>query len=248
MPINFLGLLQDSWNFMRNQPNFTLFGVGLLLVLQLASFYFMPPVQLSEQELKSPEALQSVLSAQFYPTLISGIISVFVNVLLILNIKSISKGEYQHFFQNIVATLQKLPAVIVLSLVMVVPLSVAIAFGGTAAQAGNVAIMILPLMIAGLFIFIKLCLVVYAYLIEEPQLSVTQTIKHTWQLSRGKMLVIFLFCILSYFIPSALGSLFSGIAGSLGVIISYFVSAVLNLFFVIFSFRFYQIFRTLPQR
>ena len=133
MPINFLGLLQDSWNFMRNQLNFTLFGVGLLVVLQLASFYFMPPIQLSEQELQSSQAMQKVISAQLYPTIISGIISVFVNVLLILNIKSISKGEYQHFFQNIGTTLQKLPAVIVLSLLMVMPLSVAIAFGGTAA-------------------------------------------------------------------------------------------------------------------
>lgn len=244
MPVHFFGLLQDSWNFMRNRPHFTLYGVGLLFGLQLTIAYLLPAAQLSETQMRSPDALEQAVAAQILPTMLSGVISVFVNILLILNIKSINNGNYQHFFQHSWLTFSKLLPVIALTLVMALPLSMAIAFGGTAAQSGNLALLILPLMITGIYVFLKLCLAVYTYLIEG--VGISDALKQTWQLTRGRMLAMLLFCLLSYLVPNVLSAVATQLGGSFGVVLGQGVNALLNLFVVIFTFRFYQALRSKP--
>ena len=100
MPINFIKLLQDSWNFMRNQAQFALLGVVLLVVLQLASFYLSPQMKFSPEEMQNPNAFESAFEAQLPSMILSGLVSVFVNVLIVLNIKSINNGNYHNFFQK----------------------------------------------------------------------------------------------------------------------------------------------------
>lgn len=248
MPINFAQLLQDSWNFMRNQAQFSLLGIGLLVLLQLASLFLLPQMQLTPQELQSPEAIETALSAQLTPAIAQALISVFVNTLIVLNIKSINNGNYRHFFQNLAGVGRAFFPVIALTLLMVMPFSVAVAFGGVIGQMGNLAILMLPLMITGIYIFVKLCLIIYVYLIEEPQKSIGESIGTMWALSRGKMRILFLFCVLSYVTPSLITSLFARtLGGEIGLIGSQVIGAALSLFFVIFGFRFYQAFRALPQ-
>ncbi|MDO4697415.1 MAG: hypothetical protein Q4A60_01865 [Pasteurellaceae bacterium] len=248
MPIKFPELLQQSWNFMRNQTQFTLTGIGLLVALQLLSLFVSPQMQLSPEELNSPDAFEKVFQDQLLPMILSGVISVFFNILLVLNIKSINRGDYRHFFQNLAGVAKAFFPVIALTLVMVLPLSVGISFGGTVGQAGSLAILILPLMITGIYLFVKFCLVIYAYLIEEPQKTVGESIKFVWQLSRGKMRMLFLFCVISYLVPSLLSSFIGRIVGGdIGVMIAQVFGAALSLFMVIFGFRFYQAFRALPN-
>lgn len=239
MPIKFSNLLQDSWNFMRNQANFTVTGVALLVLLQLGTFYLVPRpvVSLSNQD------IVALLALQMAPTIVSALVSVFINILLILNIKSINNGNYQHFAQNVGETFKVFLPIVGLTIFMVLPMSIGISFGGTVGQSGSLAIMILPLMATGIYVFVKLCLVVYAYLLEEPRKSFMETLKFTWGLSRGRMVPLFLFCVLSYMFPSLLGSVISNMGGELGVIVSQVVGAFISLFVIIFSFRFYQVYR-----
>ncbi|AGO15933.1 hypothetical protein K756_03560 [Glaesserella parasuis ZJ0906] len=241
MPIKFPSLLQDSWNFIRNQGSFTLTGTALLILLQLSTIFLFPRVEIQAGNTSNQEML-TLLTSQLAPTIISALISVFINILLILNIKSINSGTYQHFSQNIWATLKAFFPVILLTIFMVMPLSIGISFGGTVGQQGSLAIMILPLMATGIYLFVKLSLVVYAYLLEAPQ-SIMQTLRFTWGLSRGRMFPLFLFCILSYFFPSLLGSLIGRIGGDVGIILSQVVGAFISLFVVVFGFRFYQVYR-----
>ncbi|MDG6269513.1 hypothetical protein Q7267_08805 [Glaesserella parasuis] len=241
MPIKFPSLLQDSWNFIRNQGSFTLTGTALLILLQLSTIFLFPRVEIQAGNTSNQEML-TLLTSQLAPTIISALISVFINILLILNIKAINSGTYQHFSQNIGATLKAFFPVILLTIFMVMPLSIGISFGGTVGQQGSFAIMILPLMATGIYLFVKLSLVVYAYLLEAPQ-SIMQTLRFTWGLSRGRMFPLFLFCILSYFFPSLLGSLIGRIGGDVGIILSQVVGAFISLFVVVFGFRFYQVYR-----
>lgn len=246
MPINFVQLLQDSWNFMRNQSQFVLFGVILLVVLQLASFFLSPQMNLSPQELQNDVAFEQAFAAQLPSMIISGLISVFVNVLIVLNIKSINNGTYRHFFQNLGEVAKRLFPALSLTILMVLPLSVAVSFGAVGLS-GGASLLVLPLMITGIFIFLKLCLVLYAYLIEEPQKTVGESVKFVWAMSRGKMRILFLFCVLSFLVPSLLGGLLGNmVGGEIGGLISQIFGAVLSLFMVIFAFRFYQAFRALP--
>ena len=244
MPINFASLFQDSWNFMRNQTQFTLFGIALLAIFPIVIFSLYPNVELTPEQLQSQDNL-SLLAQNMAPTLISSVISVFINILLIINIQSISNGNFQGFFSQAPSAIKAFFPILLLTFLMVMPLSFGVSFGGLASQAGNLAILLIPLMASGIFIFVKLCLVSYAYLIEKPQKNTFDTLKFTWQLSRGKMVSLFIFCILTYLLPAFIGST---IAGAIGSILSQIVSAVMNLFIVIFSVRFYQVYRQLPAK
>lgn len=247
MSVNFLNLLRESGNFMQNQRQFTLFGLLLLFALQLATAYLFPPVQLSAPA-ENIQPDQLALSANFSSLVASALVNVFVNILLILNIKAINAGTFQHFFQPLGATFKALLPVILLSFIMVLPLSIGVSFGGVAAVAPSMAILILPLMISGIYLFVKFCLVIYVYLIEEPQKTIGETIKFTWGLSRGKMGVLLLFCILTYLLPMILGNIFAQLGGTVGLLLTQATSAFLSLYFVIFSFRFYQVYRNLNQQ
>ncbi|MCK3655648.1 hypothetical protein A4G19_07755 [Pasteurellaceae bacterium Macca] len=245
MHSQFPQLLQESWNFIRNHPRFALTGVGLLIALQLAISFALPKVAFSPEMAQNPKAMEQAISL-LAPTLLSALVSVLVNIILVLNIKSINDGLYHHFFQNIGNTLKALFPVIALMIFMALPLSIGVSFGGTLGQASGVAIMVLPLMITGIYVFVKLCLVVYAYLIESPQKGVIETLKFTWGLSRGKMGMLFLFCLISNLFPSVVTTLFLGF-GDFGELLSLVIGAFLSLFMVVFSFRFYQVFRQLPR-
>lgn len=242
MPIQFPTLLQDSWNFMRNQLNFTLAGVGLLILVQLLTFYITPKNMLDPTMLQS-EMLDKALVDSLLPSLISSFLGLFINILLVLNIKSINNGLYRHFFEPFSRVLKVIFPVIGLSVLMVIPLSVGLAAGVMSTQSSGLAIVSLPLMITGIFLFVKWCLAVYVYLIEEPQKGVFETLAFTWQMSRGRVGTLFFFCILSYLAPSLFVSLISNLGGELGLILSHIVGAFFNLFVVIFSFRFYQVYR-----
>lgn len=244
MPINFASLFQDSWNFMRNQMQFTLFGIALLAIFPIIIFSLFPSAELNPQQLQSEQNL-ALLAQTMIPMIISSAISVFINILLIINIQAISNGSFQRFFNLTGMALKAFFPVLLLTLFMVMPVSFALSFSGIAIQSNNVGPLLLPLMVVGIFVFVKLSLVSYAYLIEKPQKSIFDTLKFTWQLSRGKMVSLLIFCMLTYLLPSFIGAAIAGVAGS---ILSQIASAVLNLFIVIFSVRFYQVYRQLPAK
>lgn len=245
MPIKFFDLLQDTWNFIRNRPTFTLYGVLLLAVLQVIISLSVPSVEINPQQPVVNQNVVEQLTAGLAPMILSALAVMFVNILLILNIKSINNGHYQHFFQNIGVSATRFFPAILLTLLQILPISLSTSF--TLLQGGEASIIALPLMITGIYIFIKLNLVVYTYLIEEPQKSLGQSLAFNWAMSRGKMFPMVLFCLLAYLMPKFVVDAFSSLAMTLGkefgTIVVQFVSAFVNFVVVIFSFRFYQIYR-----
>lgn len=238
MPIKFPDLLQDSWNFIRNQRTFSFFSITLFYVLQLISLFLIP-------RMVNVDAQSTTMSLSgLLPLLLMGIANIFLTTLLILNINDISRGCFRNYFYNLPITLTKLFPVILLNIIMVLPLSVGMAFQVFGKQASNgLGIVAFPLIISGAFLFIKLCLSVYAYLIEELQ-SVSDSIRFTWQLSRGKGIALVLFCVIAYIVPQVLMAFLSGLGANLtGVIVTVLVSAFFSLFITVFSFRFYQAYR-----
>ncbi|MBF0784315.1 hypothetical protein E4T80_02325 [Muribacter muris] len=243
MPIQFPTLLQDSWNFIRNQRNFTFIGLGLLMLVQLLLFYFTPKLAIDPTTL-TPEMLdkyarESLLAS--LPVLLISAIGILLHILLVMNIKSINNGQYHHFFQHIGTAFARILPFIGLYILMSLPMSVGSA-ALVAGAAGGFSIIAFPLMITGIFIFVKWCLAAYVYLVEEPQKRVFETLSFTWQMSRGKMGILFLFCLLSYLFPTVITSLIGNIGG-IGRVLSHIVAAFLSLFVTVFGFRFYQAYR-----
>ncbi|MDH2997393.1 hypothetical protein A1D22_00210 [Pasteurellaceae bacterium LFhippo2] len=245
MQIKFLDLLQDSWNFIRNQLQFTSFGVGLLVLLQIGTLFLLQNLIVLPLEPSTREVGSEVVMSSFTPSLLLAVINVFVNAVLILNIKSINNGEYRHFFQNIVPALSVLPAMLLFMIIMFFP--IAFAASGTmlaGASGGMSSLIMLPLLVTGIFVLIKLSIISYVYLTEEPRKSVMETLKFTWGISRGKGNMLLLYFAISYVVPFIL----SGIFGGLGTIVSVIIGSFINFFITIFGFRFYQIFRTIPAK
>lgn len=245
MPINFLALFQDTWNFVRNRLNFTLYSVILLTVLQIAISSFIPRPELVP--VSGEGVIQNPIngSEMLLSSMLSMLVIVLVNVLIILNIKSINNGSYQTFMQNVPLALSKFSQTVLITLVQVLPISFGLAFALIPTFGDGATLMALPMMLMGLFVFIKLNLAIYSYLIDEPQKTIGETLKYTWGLSRGRMLPLIIFTAIIYFIPTTLGTVAGAFAalGTVGVVIGQAFNAFINLLIVIFSFRFYQTYR-----
>lgn len=245
MPIKFPKLLQDSFNFMRNHMNFTIMAVVLAalvqIVNQVVALKTMPQTMSAAQSGQIDALLFSMA-----PMIIFGVVNIFLTTLFILNIRSINDGNYSNFFQNLGSALKAFIPVVILNFVMVLPLSVGMSFA-QAAQLGQEAfgLVSLPLFITGIFIFIKLCLVSYTYLVESPQMKIGQTLKFTWALGKGKTLALLAFCVLAYLFPSMLLNVLARLVGSSmsTAILLAVVSSIISVFIVVFGYRFYQAFR-----
>lgn len=245
MPIRFPQLLQDSWNFLRNHRPFTAMGFALLFVVQLANSYFTQDIQqFDPQGLQQSAELDNSLLLQFPAMLIAGALGVLVNILVVLNIKAINNGTYQRFFQPLNLGIRAFFPTLLLTIVMIMPMSLAISF--TTFIASGAGIVMLPLLFVAVFIFMRLCLVVFAYLIEEPQKGIGESIKFIWHLSRGKMRLLVQFCVLSYLVPSILNVvLLSLLGGGLGLMVAQILGTAISLYVTVFGFRFYQAIRAL---
>ncbi|QLB21342.1 hypothetical protein A6B43_07320 [Vespertiliibacter pulmonis] len=244
MPIRFPQLLQDSWNFMRNHTQFSLFGFLLLLLLQGSMTFFAYQVPEPSQDLVSQDVVEQVVIAQFLPTIIAAIATIFINVLLILNINTIIAGHYSHFFTNLGQTVKYFFPALWLNIIMILPVSIGVA----GALSGTGSFLILPLFVGSMFIFIRLCLVVFVYIIEQPQKNISESLRFIWQLGRGKMRWLMLFCLLSYLFPGGINILLSKILPEmLTAIILPLLTSAINLYLIIFGFRFYQALRSLSQ-
>ena len=234
MPISFPQLLQDSWNFIRNRSQFSLTAIGLLLAIQLLATFVLTNLMASNS------------TASLLPSLLIGIGNIFISVLLVLNINDINAGTFQSFFQNTGKALTKLLPAILLYIIMGLPLSFAmssILFGNISGSGAN--IFSLPLLAIGIFVFVRLNLSTYVFLVENYRVG--QAVKFMWQLAKGKMAVLFAYTLLANLLPILIAALVGRLGDNVAImVLSFMISAFLSLFTTIFSFRFYQTIR--PKR
>ena len=234
MPINFPQLLQDSWNFIRNRRQFSLTAMGLLLAIQLLATFVLSNFMVSDS------------AVSLLPSFLIGIGNIFISVLLVLNINDINAGTFQSFFQNTSKALAKLLPTISLNIIMVLPLS----FGMLSILFGNISgsgasIFSLPLSAIGIFVFVRLNLAIYVFLVENYRVG--QAVKFMWQLAKGKMAVLFAYTLLANLLPILITALVGRLGDNVAImVLSFMISAFLSLFTTIFSFRFYQTIR--PKR
>lgn len=231
MPISFPQLLQDSWNFIRNRSQFSLTAIGLLLAIQLLATFVLTNLMASNS------------TASLLPSLLIGIGNIFISVLLVLNINDINAGTFQSFFQNTGKALTKLLPAILLYIIMGLPLSFAmssILFGNISGSGAN--IFSLPLLAIGIFVFVRLNLSTYVFLVENYRVG--QAVKFMWQLAKGKMAVLFAYTLLANLLPILIAALVGRLGDNVAImVLSFMISAFLSLFTTIFGFRFYQTIR-----
>ena len=231
MPINFPQLLQDSWNFIRNRRQFSLTAMGLLLAIQLLATFVLSNFMVSAS------------AVSLLPSLLIGIGNIFISVLLVLNINDINVCIFQSFFQNTSKALAKLLPAISLYIIMVLPLS----FGMSSILFSNISgsgasIFSLPLSAIGIFVFVRLNLAIYVFLVENYRVG--QAVKFMWQLAKGKMAALFAYTLLANLLPILITALVGRLGDNVAIMmLSFVISAFLSLFTTILGFRFYQTIR-----
>lgn len=231
MPINFPQLLQDSWNFIRNRSQFSLTAIGLLLAIQLLATFVLSNFMVSDS------------AVSLLPSFLIGIGNIFISVLLVLNINDINAGTFQSFFQNTSKALAKLLPAISLNIIMVLPLS----FGVSSILFSNISgsgasIFSLPLSAIGIFVFVRLNLAIYVFLVENYRVG--QAVKFMWQLAKGKMAALFAYTLLADLLPILITALVGRLGDNIAImVLSFVISAFLSLFTTILGFRFYQTIR-----
>lgn len=231
MPINFPQLLQDSWNFIRNRSQFSLTAIGLLLAIQLLATFVLSNFMVSDS------------AVSLLPSFLIGIGNIFISVLLVLNINDINAGTFQSFFQNTSKALAKLLPAISLNIIMVLPLS----FGVSSILFSNISgsgasIFSLPLSAIGIFVFVRLNLAIYVFLVENYRVG--QAVKFMWQLAKGKMAALFAYTLLANLLPILITALVGRLGDNIAImVLSFVISAFLSLFTTILGFRFYQTIR-----
>ena len=177
------------------------------------------------------------------PSLLIGIGNIFISVLLVLNINDINAGIFQSFFQNTSKALAKLLPAISLNIIMVLPLS----FGMSSILFSNISgsgasIFSLPLSAIGIFVFVRLNLAIYVFLVENYRVG--QAVKFMWQLAKGKMAALFAYTLLANLLPILITTLVGRLGDNVAImVLSFVISAFLSLFTTILGFRFYQTIR-----
>lgn len=234
-------VFQDTGNFVRNRPVFIFYAVVMFVLPQLLLSTFFPKIPLDFAQLNaSPEKGMELIGQSLLPSILSMLIHVFVNMLVILNIQSISQGQESAFWRNGLPALNRFAGVLLLSFLQGLALSFALTATLFNAGGNGLGLLALPLLVSGVFIFIKLSLVVYVYLLERPNFSVGQSLMFVWQMSRGKFLQLVVFCVIIDVLPLFLNG---GIASVQMPLLSEMLGALVNVLVIIFSFRFYQIYR-----
>ncbi|WP_238544167.1 hypothetical protein [Mannheimia haemolytica] len=150
MSIKFVDLLQQSWNFMRNQQAFSLFAIVTIVVVQLVFILVSPnsPELMAESQPQQLQIDASKMVSILLPTILLGVVNLLINVLMIFNIQSINDGNYRQFFQNAGNALKHFLPVLLLQFVMVLPLSLGASF---AMASPETVIIALPVLVVGFY-------------------------------------------------------------------------------------------------
>lgn len=260
MPINFTQIVQDSWNFIRNQRNFTLMFmlifIGILIVFQFISIVLRPEIvadvqqqmanmnmQLSSESSINAEQLEKMmgsLALATHPTilifnLIAQVLVSFITAWGIVSIHHISQGRSFQWLNALRETLRYFFPALFINILILLPL----VFGLVQSLSGSVIGLVL--IVLGIYLFVRLCLAYLEYLLGHRSLG--ETLRITWAKSQRRFGTLFLFCLLNYVIVGMLNGQIAVLNGNIVLeTIGIVLSAFLHLFTIIFSYRFYTLF------
>lgn len=242
MPFNFAQILSDSWNFVRNQKQVFVFFIILTSIIQFLTIFIGDNIfgkdifiELRQNISNSTQGLSNESIGVLYFFLFSSLLSLLINLCFFLKIDHLSANQYVSYQQLFIIAIKKLPIYLVSYLIVFSPLAI-FSLTSLIISANFLAILVL---VFSLFILIRLSLLPYAYLIGNKGLS--DVIRALWLQGKGQFSSLFLFCLLAFFLPNALTLLLSKNNISQFILIP--VSNGLELFSLVFIYRFYTLFR-----
>lgn len=217
---NFYQILEDSWNFFRNQFRLLLFFIVLFLLNNLLQLQF------------ASEALFSQ-GTQSFTLFISKLADILLSVWCILTVDKISKQHHFSWpatFSNALGRFPFFMGLMVLNVILLA-LGVGIAFASQTMSLSS----IVSILIGG-YVCLRTCLLPYHYLFSNKGLIAA--IQSTWRMSQNNLQTLLLYYILANITPLLLNMLLLRISDYLAIA----VNPVIAVFSLIFTYRFYTLF------
>lgn len=260
MPVNFTQLLQDSWNFVRNQKNFTLFFIFAFTLLSLATnmIFDASTSMLTADDLQqltntklTPEQQLALFNDLLQKIDVGFLLFVYIayqmallffNSWGILTVHHISRQNNYSLSQTFAMTSKRFFGVFIVELLISLPLLLCSAMMFVAAMGGSeMSILIIFGIFFSLFILIRGCLAPITYLVENKKIG--ESIVYIWQAGAKRTTTLLWYCLIVYFIFSIITNRLTDFSDNIlfGIITTLLVS-FLNVFTVVMSYRFYTIF------
>ena len=239
MQINFTHILQDSWNFFRNQQKIMFQFVLILLVAQNVGALLSSPLN---NESHISELANINIENIAFSIVITQLLTSFISAWGLISIHSISQQNYQTLTKAFTLTLRRFLGVIVLNLLMTAPMLLGLseAFAALLIKSSP-SIISLIAMLVGIWFFVRLNLTVVHYL--STQDDIKQTIQKIWIKGSSRKNVLFIYTLLVYFLaPILVFQLTTFSNNVLFDMVIGILSAILNIFMLVITYRFYSLF------
>lgn len=241
MQINFTQVFQDSWNFFRNQQKTLLQFVAILFAVQSASAFLSSPIAGAENGDLTGLADRDMTGVLF-SVAVTQILTTFISAWVFSTIHQMSQQRPHGLGQTFSLALRRFGGVILLDLLMVAPMLLGLGEAFMALMTKtSPSIMSLIAMIVGVWFFVRLNLTAVHYLSTQDNLG--QTVRKIWLQGQSRKGVLFIYTFLVYFVVPMLIFQLSALSnnGMFDLIVSVF-TAVLNIFILVVTYRFYSLF------
>ena len=239
MQINFTHILQDSWNFFKNQQKIMFQFVLILFIAQNVGALLSSPLN---NESHISELANINIENIAFSIVITQLLTSFISAWGLISIHSISQQNYQTLTKSFTLALRRFLGVIVLNLLMTAPMLLGLseAFAALLTKSSP-SIISLIAMLVGIWFFVRLNLTAVHYL--STQDDIKQTIQKIWIKGSSRKNVLFIYTLLVYFLaPILVFQLTTFSNNVLFDMVIGILSAVLNIFMLVITYRFYSLF------
>ncbi|OOF36420.1 hypothetical protein [Rodentibacter heidelbergensis] len=245
MKINFTQVLQDSWNFFRNQKKIMFQFVAILFMVQVFSVLLSPSIVSTEGGVSAdtlPQFMEENASSITFSFLITQLVTTFIASWGLMTISQISQQNHRTLAQSFQATLPRFFGVVILDLIAITPILLGL-FEILAAVLTKTSPSIISLaaIILGIGFFIRLNLSTTHYLTTQDNIG--QSLRKIWLQGKHQKTALLIYALLVYFVTPILIFQLSAIFNHLifSVLVSIFAAA-LNIFMQVVTYRFYSLF------
>ena len=169
-------------------------------------------------------------------------IYIFISAWCLVTIHQISLRQFNTVLQSFSSTLKRIWGAMLLSFLIFIPILVGLTEAMIAIQQKiQPSIISLFAMVIGIWLYIRLCLAPVHYLLTND--SISHSAKITWRAAMRRVSVLFIFCLLIYvLIPFVENFLTAFSSNAIMTLISGILVALINVFALVVTYRFYTLF------
>ena len=169
-------------------------------------------------------------------------IYIFISAWCLVSIHQISLRQFNTIWQSFSSTLKRILGAILLSFLIFIPILIGLTEAMIAIQQKvQPSIISLFAIVIGIGLYIRFCLAPVHYLLTND--SISHSAKITWRAAMGRVSVLFIFCLLIYvLIPFVENFLTAFSNNAIMALISGILVALINVFALVVTYRFYTLF------